>query len=316
VIYVFIYILVALFAIVTAIITLKVTSDKRIYRFLANNGREWLLYPGGAELAKRANHYNLSKPEDDVILVNLDKNVWGNTLFRLRRRVLFWAAKDRPLVPVGFRALDRPHISRRSIQLIERRGRECVFQAADMHKSNETHYFLSGFDRNEWPRPLYFLAELPRKVTSIKDAREALKPPSVVKAEELGRRVYRQGDIFAIPTKITDKEILEKGGIIDERVVNGRFGYYQVRARKLYGTAHTASRVASLPDGTQLAWNYLYHEPSLIGRTDRKDHRRCPLKPRRWHLVARNTVPIRKPEPNPEPPSSRRRLAPVPLFIR
>lgn len=60
----------------------------------------------------------------------------------------------------------------------------------------------------------------------------------------------------------------------------------------LYGTAHTATEVATLPNGQQFARGTLYHEPALIGqRWRQRDHARQPLG-NRWHLVARNTVPV------------------------
>ncbi len=229
--------------------------------------------------------------DNDVVLVNLDRRM-GQKGKKLRRQLLR-ASKRHKVVPVSFLAVDRPSIQKRTIEPIEVKRRECVFKAQDYN--DKWHYYLSGFDRNE-PRPLYFLAELPREVTGIKDAREALKPPSVVAAEDMGRVVFRQGDMFAIPTKITTEQILKQGGIIEERETNRRFRPTAIKARKLYGTAHTASKVALMPDGTCLAWGRLYHEPSLVGRTIR-DHRPCLLRPRRWHLVARNTVPVAKREP-------------------
>lgn len=257
-----------------------------LIREMLVGNRKGIVLSGGYELAKRLRH--------GTILVNLDRR--GMSLgigLRLTRRKLYRLAGNHPVIPVAFLSLYMPRIAVDSITLVEHRGRECVFQAKGY--DGEPHYYLSGFDRNEWPRPLYFLAELPREVASIKEAREALKPPSVLQAEKMGRRVYRQGDMFAIPTKITTEEILKQGGTIEDREVHGLWSSRRVRARQLYGTAHTATRVASMPDGTQLAWGYLYHEPRLVERTVR-DHRPCPLHPRRWHLVARNTVPIAKPE--------------------
>lgn len=244
--------------------------------------------------------------ENDTILVNVDRFGDPAPDTRITRRLLFWKARKykAKLVPVSFRALNRPSIYKDSIELVERKRRECVFKAEGIDR--KTHYYLSGFDRNE-PRPLYFLSELPREVTGIKDAREALKPPSVVSAESMGRLVYRQGDMFAIPTKITTEEILKRGGIIEDRVTDRRLFPTKIKARKIYGTAHTATRVALMPDGTCLAWGRLYHEPRLVGRI-RRDHRPCRLRPRRWHLVARNTVPVVKRDRPREAVSTRRRI--------
>jgi hypothetical protein len=64
-------------------------------------------------------------------------------------------------------------------------------------------------------------------------------------------------------------------------------------ASALYGTAHTASEVATLPDGRQFAHGVMYHDPAIIGQTRNGDHRRQRLgNGKQWHLVARNTVPV------------------------
>lgn len=60
----------------------------------------------------------------------------------------------------------------------------------------------------------------------------------------------------------------------------------------IMGTAHTATEIATLPDGRQFARGMLYHDPSLIGQSWRRpDHRRQHLG-KQWHLIARNTVPV------------------------
>lgn len=64
-----------------------------------------------------------------------------------------------------------------------------------------------------------------------------------------------------------------------------------VEASALYGTAHTATEVATLPDGRQYARGIMYHDPAVIGQTREADHRRQKLG-KQWHLVARNTVPV------------------------
>lgn len=64
-----------------------------------------------------------------------------------------------------------------------------------------------------------------------------------------------------------------------------------VDATALYGTAHTATEVATLPDGRQFARGVLYHDPAVIGQRRDADHARRPLG-KQWHLMARNTVPV------------------------
>ena len=58
--------------------------------------------------------------------------------------------------------------------------------------------WLSSLDANE-RRPHYFLCELPKIVSTIEAAHESLKPEVVKRAESLGMKVKRQGDVFFIP---------------------------------------------------------------------------------------------------------------------
>ena len=66
-----------------------------------------------------------------------------------------------------------------------------------------------------------------------------------------------------------------------------------VSAASLLGTAHTATEVATLPDGTVYARGCMYHEPSLEpGRDGQRDHRRQKIADgKTWALIVRNTVP-------------------------
>lgn len=75
----------------------------------------------------------------------------------------------------------------------------------DVHKRSK---FLSSFDYNE-PWPLYFLAALPRtsRAKTVSMATEDLAPAAVHAAYARGLAVKRQGDIFVIPTPLTDANI-------------------------------------------------------------------------------------------------------------
>lgn len=138
-----------------------------------------------------------------------------------------------------------------------------------------TAYFLSGFDMQE-RTPLYFFCELPRKArpTTIAEAYEVLKPQAVKLAESVGRPVYRQGDIFAIPMASVDTRTLKRAGaVISKR-------------GPLLKTNHVATEVAYLPDGTTLVRGVLYHVPAWRD----PDHARRSLG-KGWHVVIKNTVP-------------------------
>lgn len=68
-----------------------------------------------------------------------------------------------------------------------------------------------------------------------------------------------------------------------------------VTGEPLLGTAHTATMVATMPDGMQYARGCLYHEPEIIGERRQRDHARRPLPGNRWYLITRNTVPVSGP---------------------
>ena len=60
----------------------------------------------------------------------------------------------------------------------------------------------------------------------------------------------------------------------------------------LLGTAHTATEVITMPDGTQYARGMMYHDPELMGEGRERDHIRRRLGDGKvWHMVCKNTVP-------------------------
>jgi hypothetical protein len=137
-------------------------------------------------------------------------------------------------------------------------------------------YFLSGFDRNE-TRRVYFFCELPRgaKPTTVDEAYEDLKPDAVKVAEQMGRTVQRQGDIFAIELRGLTKRALRTRGARFEKRGN------------LLNTNHEATEVAYLPNGTTLVRGTLWHNPQWRG----PDHKRVTVG-KSWHLTVKNTVPV------------------------
>lgn len=145
------------------------------------------------------------------------------------------------------------------------------------------HRYLSSFDYQE-ARPLYFLCELPRSSTAetVEQAYEDLKPRVVKLAEKAELEVTRQGDIFAVPTELTTKEVKAltpygKGSIVKKP------------KRGLLGTRHTASQVLFATEGRIYARGTLYH---AVGTWERSDHSRRRMGDgKTWHLLTRNTVP-------------------------
>lgn len=147
-------------------------------------------------------------------------------------------------------------------------------------------YFLSGFDHQE-PMPLYFFAEMPPRVkpTTVAEAYQFLKPEPVLLAEQMDRRISRQGDIFAIATPSLNRRTLTKMGAAFEKRSQRVSG--KVMAQ-LLDTNHCATEVARMPNGVTLARGMLYHDP--VGRD--ADHvRRKMGDGQGWHIIIKNTVP-------------------------
>lgn len=154
---------------------------------------------------------------------------------------------------------------------------------AKVRGKRERRRFLSSFDYQE-REPLYFLCELPRSSSadSVEQAYEDLKPPQVKAAEAQVRTVTRQGDMFAIPTTFSTREVKEMTPHGKGRIVKRpRLG--------LLGTNHTASEVIFATKGRVYARGLLYHQPGAFRNPDHA--RRKMGDGRTWHLLAKNTVP-------------------------
>lgn len=187
----------------------------------------------------------------------------------------------------------------------------------------KTAYFLSSFDYGEPHRP-YFMCELPSTVkrdgvthrpkpTTIDEALDWLRPDEIVQAQRAGVEVLRQGDVFAIPTSLTTKELQSHAiTFTAQRIVeqssydtaNGRWVEerredYQESIRKLrgqgdatvLGTNHSATHVILTDDGETYARGRLYHTPS--GWNRRPEHRVVKLGDgQTWYRLVKNTVPM------------------------
>ena len=136
--------------------------------------------------------------------------------------------------------------------------------------------FLSSFDYQENP-PQYFLCQLPANDSphTVSEAIEALKPAAVREAEADGLTVTRQGDVFAIPSAVSTRDLHRQGAT-------------RTRAYVL-NVNHTASEVVETPGGTY-ARGTLRHAPREWGRRPEHAMRRIG-DGKTWHLLVKNTVP-------------------------
>jgi hypothetical protein len=132
-------------------------------------------------------------------------------------------------------------------------------------------YFLSSIDYEERRRN-YFLCELPKKVTSIKDAYEVLIPLQVAYAKALGREVIRQGEIFAIRSDIPTRDL-------------SRPSY---KWSILHDSTHVATEVR-VHLGRTYARGTMRHQPWLVTAGRRADHTMKMLG-KTWWEIYRNTA--------------------------
>lgn len=94
---------------------------------------------------------------------------------------------------------------------------ESVFRAAYRGTNGKRYFanFLSGVDSDPHGSG-YFLVQLPKhaRTDSVEAAYESLKPHSVQLAEKDGIEVKRQGDIYAIPTNYSLRDLRKLGADI------------------------------------------------------------------------------------------------------
>jgi len=101
-------------------------------------------------------------------------------------------------------------------------------------------YYLSAVDETGMGSGMYFLAELQtdHAPASLEDALNFLKPKVVREAEARGFNVRRQGEWFAIPTKLLTSELMrdvERGvAQYHERHVLGRDGHHELEEAIIY----------------------------------------------------------------------------------
>lgn len=222
------------------------------------------------------------------------------------RTALTSAQKD-----VADHELKAPHVDidiRRTPSRASAEGRIVV-----RYTERRWSYFLSSFDYNE-PWPLYFLCEIPRmserygqkyrpKPQTIAQALDDLRPGAVVEAEDAGIEVLRQGDVFAIRTELTTRELtnlavpgertryVESGDGISHRMLPERYEVLRRPSEHVLDTSHKVTEVIITKDGETYARGIMRHEPRETWRSGRPDHKRVVLGDRRtWYRLVKNTV--------------------------
>jgi len=140
-------------------------------------------------------------------------------------------------------------------------------------------YYLSAVDETGvGGRGMYFLAELQtdHAPTSLADAFNFLKPKVVLEAEARGANVRRQGEWFAIPTKLLTSQLMRdvarRLAVHRERHVLGRDGHHELEEAVIYRVGPQKGEV--------YARGVLKHT--------KNEHEDLDLGTIRWHLVVHN----------------------------
>jgi hypothetical protein len=141
-------------------------------------------------------------------------------------------------------------------------------------------YYLSAVDETGVGAGMYFLAELvtDRAPSTLEDAFNALKPPVVREAEARGSNVLRQGEWFAIPTKLLTSELMRdvEQGIAAYRLnhVLGNDGHHKLEEAIIYRAGDRKGQV--------FARGVLTHT--------KNEHTDLDLGTIRWYLIVHNVA--------------------------
>jgi len=146
---------------------------------------------------------------------------------------------------------------------------------------NKRH-FLMGVDERQ-----LFIAQLPKAVSTVRDAHNCLKAPTVWTAEGKQKgRTFRQGEWFFLNTTDTEKKEIEKAvemGLMKRKESIG------AHAGRAGGNPHIAEELVVL-GGTPLSHGFpMRQRPEVFvrGNIRHVDHKT--LKIRQWRKVIANT---------------------------
>jgi hypothetical protein len=131
----------------------------------------------------------------------------------------------------------------REVRVKDKWGRETtrnVHTLGDSVIRMHDHFYLSGVDETGMYRGIYFLARLltDRAPVSFAEALSFLKPKVVQDAEARGVYVRRQGEWFAIPTKLLTSQLFgdvtRAVAVRSEQHILGRNGHHQLEEAVIY----------------------------------------------------------------------------------
>jgi hypothetical protein len=161
--------------------------------------------------------------------------------------------------------------------------------------SSQKRHFLCGVDERQ-----LFICQLPKAVSTVREAHRILKSTDVLFAEGKASKVIRQGEWFFLEPTVEEKRAIENG--LDSKLVNiekkapiGPFASGQVRGgrrvRQFGGNPHTADELMVF-SGKALEHGFPVRARDLFvrGKVRHVDHATVEFKS--WKKVIRNTEPV------------------------
>lgn len=185
----------------------------------------------------------------------------------------------------------------RTMDLIPNVGRGGVLFSVKVRRRtpSQKRHFLCGVDERQ-----LFIAQLPKAVSTVRDAHACLKTTSVALAEGQGIHTVRQGEWFFLESTASELAQIEDGLAkklltIERNVPIGPFtvagGVRGKKVRQGVGNPHTADELVLLP-GTPVAgsvWAVRAREVFIRGRVRHVDHKTVSFSG--WRKVIRNAEP-------------------------
>ena len=160
--------------------------------------------------------------------------------------------------------------------------------------SSQKRHFLCGLDERQ-----LFIAQLPKAVSTVRDAHACLKRTELVLAEGKGIKATRQGEWFLVEATKEELDLIDLGLkknllVIEHSVPIGPFTVGGLRGsgrvRQGLGNPHTADELLVLP-GHPLAHGFAVRSREVFvrGRIRHVDHGTVAFS--QWRKVIRNNEP-------------------------
>lgn len=183
-------------------------------------------------------------------------------------------------------------VRRDRVRVVSRGDREPDVFVTRKTRSTKRH-FLMGLDERQ-----LFIAQLPRAVSTVREAHESLKTGTVTLAEGKVGKATRQGEWFFLPASKEELGLIELGLkknllVVERTVPIGPFTDGSVRGPKVRqgrGNPHTADElivVAGKP--VEGRWAVRAREVFIRGRVRHIDHETVSFS--KWVKVIRNAEP-------------------------